>query len=139
MQFVIPQFIDIEDKIIGPFTFKQFMYLAGGAGLAFTVYKLLPVLISLPIAIGIVVLAIALTFYKVNGKPFVFTFQAFIYYMFQSKLYIWKKLPEKEIVNKKEIDQKTKVEETKIPRLTESKLGDLSWSLDILDMKEKGQ
>ncbi len=137
MQFIVPQFIDIEDKVIGPFTFKQFMYLAGGAGLAFTLYKLLPVFIALPIAIGIVVLAIALTFYKVNGKPFVFTLQAFIFYAFQSKLYIWKKLPEKKEEIKK---QEEPVEiKSKLPRLTESKLGDLSWSLDILDMKEKGQ
>ncbi len=33
MRFEVPQFIDVEDKIFGPFTFKQFLYLAGGAGL----------------------------------------------------------------------------------------------------------
>lgn len=138
MQFIVPQFIDIEDKVIGPFTFKQFMYMAGGLGLAFAVYKILPVFISVPIALGIVVLAIMLTFYKMNGKPFVFTLQSFIYFIFQSKLYIWKKLPSKEkekVVNNSD----TKSEPTKLPRLTESKLGDLSWSLDILDMKEKDQ
>lgn len=139
MQFIVPQFIDIEDKVIGPFTFKQFMYMAGGLGLAFTIYKLLPPFISVPIALGVVVLAIMLTFYKVNGKPFVFTLQSFIYFMFQSKLYIWKKMPEKQINNTKiQIEEKV-VEGTKLPRLTESKLGDLSWSLDILDMKEKDQ
>jgi hypothetical protein len=29
MQFRVPQFIDIEDKLFGPLTFKQFIYLAG--------------------------------------------------------------------------------------------------------------
>lgn len=139
MQFIVPQFIDIEDKVIGPFTFKQFMYMAGGLGLAFAVYKILPPFISIPIALGIVVLAIMLTFYKVNGKPFVFTLQSFIYFIFQSKLYIWKKLPEKQSENKKVQAESQVVEGTKLPRLTESKLGDLSWSLDILDMKEKDQ
>ena len=34
MMFSVPQFIDVEDKIIGPLTLKQFIYLAGGAGLS---------------------------------------------------------------------------------------------------------
>ena len=39
MQFKVPQFLDIEDKIFGPFTFKEFVYLAGGAGLCFILYR----------------------------------------------------------------------------------------------------
>lgn len=138
MQFVVPQFIDIEDKVIGPLTFKQFMYLAGGAGLAYALYRLIPPFISIPIALVVVGLALALTFLKVNGKPFVFIMQAFISYFFQSKLYIWKKIPTKESYIE-HTDMKEDSEDTtaKLPRLTESKLGDLSWSLDILDMKGK--
>ena len=32
MRFQVPQFIEIESKIFGPLTFKQFIYLAGGGG-----------------------------------------------------------------------------------------------------------
>ena len=39
MQFQVPQFIEIEDKIIGPFTVKQFIYLVGGAGMDFIILK----------------------------------------------------------------------------------------------------
>ena len=42
MQYQLPQFIDIEDKIVGPLTFKQFIYIAGGAGICFIAYRLLP-------------------------------------------------------------------------------------------------
>ena len=42
MQFQVPQFIEIEDKIFGPLTFKQFIYLAGGGGLCFLLYTILP-------------------------------------------------------------------------------------------------
>jgi hypothetical protein len=135
MRFIVPQFIDVEDKVIGPFSFKQFMYLAGGAGLAFSIYRFLPPVIAIPIALPVVGIALALTFYKVNGKPFVFVMQAFFNYIFQSKLYIWKRKPKKETVKKEEI-QETESKQTKLPRLTESRLSDLSWSLDILDMKE---
>ena len=39
-QFVIPQFIDVEDKIIGPITVRQFIIMLAGGGLVFISYKL---------------------------------------------------------------------------------------------------
>ena len=44
MQFKVPQFLDIEDKIFGPFTFREFVYLTGGGGMCFVLYKLLGLL-----------------------------------------------------------------------------------------------
>lgn len=136
MQFVIPQFLDVEDKIIGPLTFKQFIYLAGGGGLAFSAFRLLPLIIGMPIALVVVILAGMLAFYKVNGKPFVITFQSFLSFVFQSKLYIWKKQSKKE-VKKETTKAPAETMQSSIPRLSESQLSDLSWSLDILDMKQK--
>jgi len=46
MRFQVPQFIEIESKIFGPLTFKQFIYLAGGAGLSFLFYAFLPFFIA---------------------------------------------------------------------------------------------
>lgn len=135
MQFTVPQFIDVEDKIIGPFSFKQFLYLAGSLGLAYAIYRFLPILVAIPLALGLVALGVSLTFFKINGKPFVFTLQAFVSFTTQSKLYIWKK----DIKQKKQtaLPQDEKVDNSQmIPKLTESELSDLSWSLDVLDMKE---
>lgn len=135
MQFTVPQFIDVEDKIIGPFTFKQFLYLAGSLGLAYGLYRFVPPIISIPIGLAIIGLGAALTFFKVNGKPFVFTLQAFVSFVTQSKLYIWKK--EVSQKKQKEVSQEqTQESVSSIPKLTESQLSDLSWSLDVLDMKE---
>ena len=47
MQFKVPQFLDIEDKIFGPFTFREFIYLAGAAGLCFVFYKWLGLLVGI--------------------------------------------------------------------------------------------
>ena len=44
MQFQVPQFLDVEDKIIGPFTIKQFLYLAGGVGLGYLCIRFVPLL-----------------------------------------------------------------------------------------------
>ncbi len=132
MRFQVPQFIEIEDKIFGPFTFKQFIYLLGGAGGAYVLSKVLPLILAIPLIIVIVVLAMALTFYKVNGRPFADILQSSFSYFFKSKLFIWKqRQPKREEVKK---TVKRENQENNLPRLSESKLSDISWSLDVLDM-----
>src|SRR3989338_2886149 len=91
MKYQVPQFIDVEDKIFGPLTFKQFVYLAGGAGLAFTLYSIFPLFVAIIFIVPIAVLAVALAFYRVNNKPFIFVLGSAIKYFMGSKLYIWKK------------------------------------------------
>ena len=96
MQYQVPQFIEVEDKIFGPLTLKQFIYLAGGAGLSFVIYEIVSslVLAFIPIVI-IMTLSAALAFYKVNNKPFIFLVESAFKYMMSTKLYIWKKEPNK--------------------------------------------
>ena len=137
MRFQVSQFIDIQDKIFGPFTFKQFIYLLGGAGGAFVFYKVLPIYISIiliPIVVG---LALALTFYKVNGRPFIDVLQSSVGYYTKKKIYIWKQRKPENNTRKPEEKNIVIDNVTKLPRLTESKLADISWSLDVLDLKER--
>lgn len=133
MQFQVPQFIEIEDKLFGPFTFKQFAYIIGGAGMIFVIYKILPLYIGIFLIIPIGGLAAALAFYKINGKPFVFYMQAAIQYATKSKLYLWKqrlKKPEqKEVVDT--IPKITSV----VPTISKSKLSDISWNLDVREQE----
>ena len=133
MQFKVPQFIDIEDKIFGPLTWKQALYLAGGAGLTYLSLKLLPSFLALPVAIFFAGLALMLAFYKINYQPFVVILQSWLSYSVSKKLYIWKQPGQK----KKEMIKKdqTPISDTG-HKLTEEKLRDIAWSLDVLD---KGQ
>ncbi|PCI20478.1 hypothetical protein COB64_02045 [Candidatus Wolfebacteria bacterium] len=139
MRFRVPQFIDIEDKIFGPFTFKQFVYLIGGAGISFVAFKVLPNFIAILIIIPVVSLSLALTFYKINNKPFIYILEAYVKYLFQGKLYIWKKSKKKKAATQPTPEEKEISEKAYIPRLSEGRLKDISWSLDVLDMKEKEQ
>jgi len=135
MRFRVPQFIDIEDKIFGPFTFKEFVYLAGGAGLSYVLYKVLPIYLAILLILPVAALSLCLTFVKINNKPFLDILQSFFLYMFQSKLYIWTKEYKSSTKPKEETK---KPEESKYaPKLTESRLKDVAWSLDVLDMKKK--
>jgi hypothetical protein len=141
MQFKVPQFLEIEDKIFGPFTFKQFAYLVGGAGLCYMLYKLLGIFFgAIPILV-IAGLSAALTFYRPNGKPFINMVEAGIKFAMQDKLYIWKRHTikvkreeQKEIGAAVELKKET-MDKSGV-RLSGSKLRDLAWSLDVLDLKK---
>ena len=133
MQFKVPQFIDIEDKVFGPLTFKQFAYLAGGAGFVYLSFRLLPTFIGLPLAAAFGGLALALAFMKYNEKPFAHTLEAFIRFYIRSRLYLWHKQPAKRV---EEPEAPKKKEVFDRATLTESKLRTLSWSLDVIDPKK---
>src|SRR6185436_10842825 len=92
MNFQVPQFIEIEDKIFGPLTFKQFVYLAGGAGIAFMEWVYIPYhIIALFFVIPTATFALALAFYKVNQRPFIAIVESAFKYSLTRKLYIWKR------------------------------------------------
>jgi hypothetical protein len=136
MQFKVPQFLDIEDKIFGPFTFKEFAYLVGGGGMCFVLYKLLGLFWGgIPILV-VGGFALLLTFYKPNDRPFINVVESFFRYSMQSKLYVWERRK-----NKIEKPANKKIETNSASmtgeRLSSSKLRDLAWSLDVLDAKKQ--
>jgi hypothetical protein len=130
MQFKVPQFIDIEDKVFGPFTWREFVYLAGGAGFVYLSFKLLPIFLALIVAPIFGGLALALTFFKFNDKPFINALESFIRFYSRSRLYLWHKQDSTTTQNTP-IESKKTIRDT----LTESKLKTLSWSLDVIDPK----
>ncbi|TSC76180.1 MAG: hypothetical protein G01um101433_790 [Parcubacteria group bacterium Gr01-1014_33] len=136
-QYQVPQFITVEDRVIGPLTVKQFFFLAGGTGLALMCYKLFVSFISVPIAALILSLAGALAFLKINGQPFPTVLKNVVLYTIRPRLYIWKKggrqdnAPPLSKTAKKETEPGLRA----IPKISQSKLSDLAWSLDI---KERG-
>ncbi|MFH1201103.1 MAG: PrgI family protein [bacterium] len=140
MQFKVPQFLDIEDKIFGPFTFREFVYLAGGAGLCFVLYKLLGLILG---AVPILIMAgfsLALTFYKPNNKPFLNMLESSFKYFTQNKLYIWKKHMGKKNGAEQEISNdanKIRMLKEGSLQLSGNKLRDLAWSLDVLDLNKQ--
>ncbi|PIR47077.1 MAG: hypothetical protein COV07_00855 [Candidatus Vogelbacteria bacterium CG10_big_fil_rev_8_21_14_0_10_45_14] len=132
MQFQVPQFIEIEDKLVGPLSFKQFVYVLGGIGGAFALWRILPHIIAPIFIVPVLVLALALAFYQVHGRPFIYVLESALRFSMKGKLYLWKKEEKK----RGDLGHATEVAHDKapLPKLTESKLSEIAWSLDI---KEK--
>ncbi len=128
MRFQVPQFIEVEDKIFGPFTWRQFLYLGGGTGISFILYQALPLYAAVFFILPVAGLALALAFYKVNKRPFINVLESAFRYALQKKLYVWKK-------EEKKLKNETQALYTEplvpVPRLSESKLKDIAWSLDV--------
>ncbi len=134
MRFQVPQFIEVEDKIFGPLTIKQFVFVAGGAGLCFILYHYLNFYIAILAIIPVVALSMALAFYKVNNRSFILILESGFQYLMASKLYIWKK--KDHIVEKNAV--KESAPELFVPKLSDSKLKDLTWSLDVNETLNPG-
>ncbi len=135
MEYQVPQFIEVEDKIIGPLTLKQFIYIAGAAGLCIVFFVYLPIVFALLFSAPIAALAAALAFYKMNGKPFIEVMEAGFNYYTGSKLFLWKHEEPKAAAAPAAPVATEPSPARGAPRLTRGKLDDLAWSLDV---KEKG-
>ena len=138
MQFKVPQFLDIEDKIFGPFTFRQFVYLAGGGGFCYIIFKLLGFWLSAIPVLAVAGFVLSLAFYRPNNKPLINMIEAGIKYYLQSKLYIWQRRKKEVIKNEQlKITNEENVKPTLGAKLSGNKLRDLAWSLDVLDLKKR--
>jgi len=129
-RYHVPQFIEVEDKIFGPFTFKQFIYILGGASTAFIMWVFLPRFLAIPFGVLAIALALALAFYKVNSRPFIDVALSAVGYFAKSRLYLWRK-EEQKGATAKETAKPLAVVGGDLPRVTRGKLRDLAWSLDV--------
>ncbi|HZT35503.1 MAG TPA: PrgI family protein [Nitrososphaera sp.] len=135
MQFQVPQFIEVEDKLFAGLTFKQFLYIAGGGAGSYVLYILLPGFISLPLILGFGGLALSLAFLKVNDRPFIYAMQSWIKFQLGPKLYTWRR--EDTPVKKQEDLALPTAVPVSIDKVSRSKLKDLAWSLDIQEKVQK--
>lgn len=135
MRYQVPQFIEVEDKIFGPLTLKQFIYLAGGGGLCLVFFTFLPFYLMIILSLPVMGFSLALAFYEINGRPFIHAVEhAFSYYT-SGKLYLWKqKAPQAPTPSAAQTpDQAMGAGGSlvPVPKLSDSRLKDLAWSLNI--------
>ncbi len=89
MRFQVPQFIDIEDKIVGPFTLKQFLMYVAACMLLVPVYIYTDLALFITIALPVLGIAAAFAHVKVYGRSLSQVVFAGIVYTSKGQLYIW--------------------------------------------------
>lgn len=94
MQFKVPQNIDMQDRVVGPLTLIQFLYLlVGGILIYFFFTTIAPVdpTLFLILSTPVFLLSFSLAFLKVQDQPFGRFVVAFVFFLFRPKSRRWHK------------------------------------------------
>jgi hypothetical protein len=134
MRFVVPQFIEVEDKVVGPLTFKQGAYIIGAGGVALMLLTQFGFFWAMVLGSPLYALAGALAFVKFNNRPFSAVLYSLFTYGTRKKLYLWKKTEPEEhteilSTSKDTQDVENNIEQT-VRGTTQSRLKELAWALD---------
>lgn len=91
MEFTVPQFIEKEAKIIGPLTFKQFIFVGVAGGICLLLFFFVPFFLFVIIAILLMGGGAALAFLRVERIPLPAFLKNLLIFFFKPKIYLWKK------------------------------------------------
>lgn len=129
-KFRVPQFIDVESRILGPLTTRQFIIFLVGAMIGFICYKLSDFTLFLLEATIISILVTLFAFVKVNTAPFHVFLLNYIKTMKSPKVRVWKR--ESYVVASQKEDNKRSYVGTTVPlkRVSSSRLSELSLIID---------
>lgn len=136
MPFIVPQFIEREPKIVGPFTFKQFIFIGVAGSLSIFLYFVIkPFILFLFLALILMGGAFGLALLRTGGFPLPKLIQNFFVFLSRPKIYLWEKkaIPPK-ISKKRERPKEEKKEESILKISERSRLREL---LTILETKAK--
>ncbi len=99
MRFQVPQFIETETKIVGPFTIKQFLWLGGGGAVLTVFYMTLPKIIFFILALPVGAIFVAFAYIKIDNIS-LFNYAVYaLSYGLNPKQYLFKKGDEAEMGN----------------------------------------
>lgn len=91
MQFKVPQNIDLEDRIVGPLTLVQLIYVVVGGLIIYILFQSLTAHIGifLVLAIPIGAVTLGLAFLKIQDQPLSHFIRAGLYYLNHPKIRRW--------------------------------------------------
>jgi hypothetical protein len=131
-QFVVPQFIDVEDKIFGPITTRQFLILLVAGLLMFIAFKLADIALFIFLALLIGGAALVLGFIKINGQAFHYFLLNIVQTVRRPSRRLWYKTFSKaelaESIKSGKVEMVEAVKE--IPRMSYSRIRDLSLTVN---------
>ena len=98
-QFVVPQFIEVEDKIFGPITTRQFLIILVAGTCIFLAYRFgdLSLLIFTVVVVG--GFSMLLAFVKINGQNFHYVLLNILQTLRKPSLRMWQKQYSKDELN----------------------------------------
>jgi len=127
MQAMVPQFIDVEDKITPFLTMKQFFMFVVAGAICAMLYPFLETTPWMVISAGIIGVSAAFGFIKINGRSFSTILFAWFKFIWNPHLYIYQRGA---TVQKKEIKQVIEEKKPIQERTSEERLQQIAHLLD---------
>jgi hypothetical protein len=120
MQYSIPQFIEIEDKVIGSLTVKQFLYLVAGGVFLLIAWQFADLELFILLAVLTAIVVVPFAFIQVNGRPFQIYLLAMLRFTTRTKLLLWVKTKEMSHINFSDINKRiSKMRESQLSQVSE--------------------
>lgn len=129
MMFSVPQFIDVEDKIAGPLTWKQLGWMIGMGAVVMTIFGIFDTSLSVVLSIPVVLIFCALAFYRPNGISMISFLGSALLFLFRPKVSVWERPTMILPTVKNPVMKNTEVHPTE-KRLTREKLAELARMID---------
>jgi hypothetical protein len=139
MQFAVPQFTDVEDKLIGPLTLKQFFIVLGFGGIIFFLWSVTGGgVIFFIMAVPIAAVGAYVTLKKFNGRPFYVYFLPLLSFLLSPRVMIFKRETAVIHFTLKQVEKpKSQAVDPASLEPTESRLKKLAYLLDRKNEEEK--
>jgi hypothetical protein len=130
MLFNVPQYIDVEDKVAGPFTAKQLLWMFGCGAMLLVLWNTLDKVTFIISAIPIILLFAALAFYRPYNQPLIKFIYFAVMFLFRPKVYVWRRIAERRSFNKKDENMGVAHVEKKKEALISGDVDELAKMLD---------
>lgn len=128
----VPQFVDVEDKIAGPLTWKQLLWMIAMGAVLLVLFTTFGTTLAIVFGIPVVLIFLALAFYKPNGFPLVSFIGQAVLFLFRPKVAVWER-PVISMVSVKPRSENTKEQATEVQpekQLTRDRLKELARIMD---------
>ncbi len=128
MQYGVPQFINVEDKIVGPFTGKQTVCLIVGGGILMLFFSIFDFVFFAFAAIIIIPLTLAFAFWKPKGISVFRLILNRVNFGVSNHLYVWRREPDDRMFKAaQKVKSSKKIAEKNVSR---NRIRELAWLLD---------
>jgi len=116
-QFQVPQFIETEDRVVGPLTWRQFGYIAAAGGISVILFLLLTPLVWFILTLVIAAIALPLAFVPVNGRPMIVFLRALLDNIWRPKVYVFQPRTSREVSELSIVPAKVVKERIRLPKI----------------------
>ncbi len=128
MQYAVPQFVNIEDRIVGPLTGKQVLYLLIGGATLLIFFTFFDLIFFAPVALVIIPATLIFAFYKPKGRTVATYILVTFNYFTIPRSYIWRREPG--VVKFKRSQKKQAGSRPMKENVSRNRLRELAWVLD---------